>query len=120
MGELQMEGADVYMSTFSQLKQFPFFRQMSHWFYPFDRQFPDIVTIFGDNEEKRMSLLDIILNSDSFCNSDKYSFCFSLIQMPESQRELMIHQMNEQSSVSQEQLDEVHLEKREYQSPVYS
>ena len=40
MGELQMEGADVYMSTFSQLKQFPFFRQMSHWFYPFDRQFP--------------------------------------------------------------------------------
>lgn len=24
MGELQMEGADVYMSTFSQLKQFPF------------------------------------------------------------------------------------------------
>lgn len=25
MGELQMEGADVYMSTFSQLKQFPFF-----------------------------------------------------------------------------------------------
>lgn len=107
MGELQMEGADVYMSTFSQLKQFPFFRQMSHWFYPFDRQFPDIVTIFGDNEEKRMSLLDIILNSDSFCNSDKYSFCFSLIQMPESQRELMIHQMNEQSSVSQEQLEQI-------------
>lgn len=107
MGELQMEGADVYMSTFSQLKQFPFFRQMSHWFYPFDRQFPDIVTIFGDNEEKRMSLLDIILNSDSFCNSDKYSFCFSLIQMPESQRELMIHQMNEQSTVSQEQLEQI-------------
>lgn len=54
-----------------------------------------------------MSLLDIILNSDSFCNSDKYSFCFSLIQMPESQRELMIHQMNEQSSVSQEQLEQI-------------
>ena len=27
MSELQMEGADVYMSTFSQLKTFPFFRK---------------------------------------------------------------------------------------------
>lgn len=34
LGELQMSGADVYMSTFSQLKHFPFFRKISHWFYP--------------------------------------------------------------------------------------
>lgn len=107
MGELQMEGADVYMSTFSQLKQFPFFRQMSHWFYPFDRQFPDIVSMFGNDEKKGVSLLDVILNSNTFCSSDKYSFCFSLIQMPEPQKKMMIHQMNEQSSVSQEQMEQI-------------
>lgn len=36
MGELQMEGADVYMSTFSQLKHYPFFKEPHNWFYPFD------------------------------------------------------------------------------------
>lgn len=33
MNELQLEGADVYMSTFSQLKSYPFFREISNWFY---------------------------------------------------------------------------------------
>lgn len=107
IGELQMAGADVYMSTFSQLKHYPFFRQMSHWFYPFDRQYPGIVALTGQGEEKGLSLLNLLLNSDSFCNSDKYSFCFSLMQVPEAQRELMIHQMNEQSSISQEQLEQL-------------
>ena len=45
LGELQMSGADVYMSTFSQLKQFPFFRKISHWFYPFDPQYQDIAKL---------------------------------------------------------------------------
>lgn len=30
MNELQLEGADVYMSTFSQLKSYPFFRDISN------------------------------------------------------------------------------------------
>ena len=47
LGELQMSGADVYMSTFSQLKQFPFFRKISHWFYPFDPQYQDIAKIIS-------------------------------------------------------------------------
>lgn len=34
MNELQLEGADVYMSTFAQLKSYPFFREISNWFYP--------------------------------------------------------------------------------------
>ena len=36
MGEWQMAGADVYMSSFAQLKHYPFFHRMSNWFRPFD------------------------------------------------------------------------------------
>lgn len=56
LGELQMSGADVYMSTFSQLKQFPFFRKISHWFYPFDPQYQDIAKLsLGNDEQKNLS-----------------------------------------------------------------
>ena len=56
LGELQMSGADVYMSTFSQLKQFPFFRKISHWFYPFDPQYQDIAKLsLGNDEQKILS-----------------------------------------------------------------
>lgn len=46
LGALQSEGADTYMSAFSQLKSYPFFRQAAHWFYPFDRQQPDVAQVF--------------------------------------------------------------------------
>ena len=102
LGELQMSGADVYMSTFSQLKQFPFFRKISHWFYPFDPQYQDIAKLSLGNDEQKISLLNILMNSDVFCNSDKYSFCFTMLQMPESQRNLMQQQLNGQHEVSEE------------------
>lgn len=35
---LQMEGADVFHSTFSNLKNFPFFGELSNWFLLFDTQ----------------------------------------------------------------------------------
>ena len=38
MNELQLEGADVYMSTFAALKNYPFFREVHNWFYPFSKQ----------------------------------------------------------------------------------
>lgn len=107
MGELQMAGADVYMSTFSQLKQYPFFRQMSHWFYPFDRQYPGIAALTASNNEQNLNILNLLLSSDVFCNSDKYSFCFTLMQMPEGQRVLMMSQLGEQNAISQEQRDQL-------------
>jgi flavodoxin len=36
LNEMQLEGADVYMSTFSMLKNFSFFTELSNWFMPFD------------------------------------------------------------------------------------
>ncbi|MCD8166632.1 MAG: hypothetical protein LUE93_11270 [Bacteroides sp.] len=102
ISELQMEGADVYMNTFAQLKTFPFFREMSNWFYPFDIQHSAVVEAFGTTWKKRNIVLDTILQSDFFCNSDKYSFCFTMMQVPQAQRDMMEQQFRAQN----EALDE--------------
>lgn len=103
MGELQMEGADVYMSTFSQLKTFPFFREMSNWFYPFDKQHSEVINTFSTNSKKRDTFLNTIFQSGFFCNSDKYSFCFTMMQVHESQREMMEQQFESQNDALEEE-----------------
>ncbi len=84
--ELQLEGADVYMSTFSMLKSFAFFNEISHWFLPFDSKFSDVNSLF-DNAEN--SIVQAFTENNIMCNSDKYSFCLSMLQMPEAQRNMI-------------------------------
>lgn len=103
MSDLQMEGADVYMSTFAQLKTFPFFREMANWFYPFDPQQSAVVQTFSTSIKKRNILLDSIFQSGFFCNSDKYSFCFTIMQVPEAQREMMSQQFEAQNNAMNEE-----------------
>ncbi|MEG1545847.1 MAG: hypothetical protein RR371_01180, partial [Bacteroides sp.] len=61
MSELQMEGADVYMTMFSQLKTYPFFHNISNWFYPFDAQHSEVIQNFAPFEGKQNALLGSIL-----------------------------------------------------------
>lgn len=84
--ELQMEGADVYMSTFSILKNFPFFSEITNWFLPFDPMHSSVYDIF-ENTEK--SILTAFMMNNAMCNSDKYSFCLSVMQMPLAQRDML-------------------------------
>lgn len=94
--ELQMEGADVFHSTFANLKSFPFFSEMSNWFLPFDKNYSEITDLFPD--DKKDSILNIaIADSAHMCNSDKYSFSLSLLQIPSSQREMMMNRMGAES-----------------------
>jgi tetratricopeptide (TPR) repeat protein len=81
--ELQMEGADVYMSTFSMLKNFPFFNEFTNWFLPFDPENSAVNELFRTSD---VNLLSAFINNNLMCNSDKYSFCLSVLQMPEMQR----------------------------------
>lgn len=83
---LQLEGADVYMSTFAVLKNFPFFSETAHWFLPFDPEFSPIYELFSNKDQ---SLMSAFLNNSVICNSDKYSFSLSVMQMPATQREMM-------------------------------
>jgi len=110
LGELQMEGADTYMSTFSQLKSYPFFRKTAHWFYLFDRQTADIANFFIDEKIEKKSIISLLLDSPVFCNSDKYSFCLTLNSLPQSQRELLSSQIGEQNEMMQDSIDKLIVE----------
>ena len=111
LGELQMEGADTYMGTFAQLKNYHFFRQASHWFYPFDKQVPEIAEIFTPDKENTKSFINILLDSPVFCNSDKYSFCLALSSIPSSQRSMLTSEIGEQNEALRENMDKLATEK---------
>ena len=92
--ELQMEGADVFMSSFAMLKMFPFFNEFANWFMPFFPENPEIdfVVNRGDNVTDRF--VNAIALAPVLCNSDKYSFCFSLQNIPADNREFMAEGLN--------------------------
>ena len=104
LGELQREGADTYMSTFAMLKHYPFFREMAHWFYPFTTADPAVSQIFKDKGIKDHSILHMMLQSPAFCNSDKYSFCLALDEIPFQQMSMMKESIQGKEDFLNEQL----------------
>jgi len=89
---LQMEGADVYMSAFANLKHFDFFRNFQNWFVPFypdheavDAIYSDEVLGPGTNE-----LADALYKTPFICNSDKYSLLLNLKYLPAAQKTMML------------------------------
>ncbi len=105
--ELQMEGADVFLGSFALLKSFPFYSETGNWFMPFFPENPEIADIpdFGDNITKR--LIDALSSAPVLCNSDKYSFCFSLQNLPRENREFMARGINaEMEQLKELQKDE--------------
>ena len=96
MTELQMEGADVYMSTFSNLKNYPFFREIQNWFRVFSMDQPDVRNAFG-SEGVASAIGKSMLTSSVFCNSDKYSFALTFSQIPREQREMLSGQLTDEA-----------------------
>lgn len=96
MGEMQQAGADVYLSTFAQLKSYPFFHELPNWFCPFDTNHSSIVSMFGFDNQGENKLLNLLLHSGMFCHSDKYSLCFTMNMMPPEGREQLFTQLTEQ------------------------
>lgn len=66
MSELQLEGADVYMSTFAALKSYPFFREVQNWFYPFSKQHSSVLKALKKTGNKGNTVLDLILEAGIF------------------------------------------------------
>ena len=93
MSELQLEGADVYMSTFSNLKNYPFFREIHNWFRIFSLDQPDVVRSMGESFSKSV-IAKSMLSSGMFCNSDKYSFALTFSQIPKEQRDMIMGQVD--------------------------
>lgn len=98
MSNLQIEGMDVNMSTFAQLKHFPFFSLPHNWLMPFDWNHSSITHSLGTEPKQQNNILNMLLQSGMFCNSDKFSLCFLLSSMPESQRSMILHQFTDQGA----------------------
>ena len=88
--KMQMEGGDVFMSTFQLLKRFDFFNSMSNWFVPFHRDHPEISRSFSEKEEINTRLLESLEKAFYICNSDKYSFAINFRAIPDQQRTMIV------------------------------
>ncbi|MBL7906365.1 MAG: tetratricopeptide repeat protein [Bacteroidales bacterium] len=87
---MQMEGADVFLGAFSMLKNFPFFRELHHWFMPFYREnFAVVTALKNEDSSFREIVLKGVENSPYMCNSDKFSFILNLSFLPQQQKEMM-------------------------------
>lgn len=89
---LQMEGADVYMSAFANLKHFDFFRNFQNWFVPFYPDHEAVDVIYSDEVlgPGTNELADALYKTPFICNSDKYSLLLNLKYLPAAQKTMML------------------------------
>lgn len=93
LAELEAAGADIYYSTFSTLKRYPFFNNAANWLYPFEENHPGIPKQIRKTGLK--GIANALLKSDVLCDSDKYSFCMLTTQMTDEQVNMIISQLPE-------------------------
>lgn len=100
--DMQLEGIDVYMSTFSGQKFYPFFHEITNWFLPFYSSHTSLNELFENKPSDGVSILDAVLKSGYLCSSDKYSFCFNILQIPSSYRNSMATSLGADSEMYEE------------------
>ena len=90
MSQMQMEGNDLFMGTFSMLKHFDFFNETANWFVPFYRENKAMQAVLPKEEEfVSEAFLDGLENAFYMCDSDKYSFGFNIVNLPAEQRKFI-------------------------------
>ena len=89
--KLQEEGADVMLFSFVNLKHFPFFNELSNWFLPFSKD----VSFLSEGNIVIKSL-DLMTQVGMMCNSDLYSFFFSMKSIHDEGRGPMIEKLEGQ------------------------
>lgn len=101
--EIQLDGGDVMMMAFSNLKTFPFFNNVANWFLPF---FSHHSEIMNDNVDGLEGFSEILDMEGVMCDSDKYSFALSLNRMPPEQKKIMSQRMGMEMSQLKEIMEE--------------
>ncbi len=96
ISKLQMEGSDVFMGAFSQLKSFPFFNTIVNWFLPFHEKSPQAREMLKNETFDVNEFVESLSKSPFLCNSDKYSFCLNMALIPASQKKMMTSMMFEE------------------------
>lgn len=87
--ELQKEGADTYYVTFKQLRNSRFFLHAPHFFYPFDLHNSWLGRALPYYTVEKGSLLDNMLSTSVFCDSDKYAFALSIGSVSPAERQAL-------------------------------
>lgn len=103
MQEIQADGGDVFMASFSRMKQFPFFSEISNWFLPFYENYSAVAEI--DNIEGTIGYM--LSKMPILCDSDKFSIVMSFGAVPSSNREAFVNALNMQSEQMREALSQV-------------
>ncbi len=79
--EMRQANLDIQYPNFSRMKNFPFFMNAAHWFYPFSTSVPAVRELLeGDPSPKNHISLSII-RQNKFCSSDCYSFMIMTSRM---------------------------------------
>lgn len=85
LNELQLEGSDVLLSTFSSLKVYPFFNKLSNWIRPFTIENSEIYPFLKEDEK----ISEMLNNSVFMCSSDRYSLSLTISQFHNQNRDMM-------------------------------
>lgn len=104
----QMEGADVFMSAFKSLKQFPFFNTAANWFLPFYSTQPLLVKVLSGELEtfRKGDLITKLAETTMLCNSDKYSLLLSIPLIDNQQKDMMTAMYNKELDQMKELRDD--------------
>lgn len=95
LSKMSMEGGDLYMSTFQNLKGFTFFHDLENWFKPFDTHQPCVNKLKDMGDKTSDTILSILKNTVYLCDNDKYSLVHLLPKMPPQQFDMMKAQLDQ-------------------------
>lgn len=117
--KMQMEGADVFMGTFSMLKNFPFFQRISNWLVPYYPSHPELKNL-SEAPPELSRLLDSLQHAFYICNSDKYSFVLNFLNLPEQQQSMIVgHFESELDQMKELASEEMLLNQNGSSGPIY-
>ncbi len=114
--QMQIEGADVFMSAFSKLKHFPFFNTITNWFLPFYKENEHIKNSLSSDKIDLGPFVEKLEDSHYMCNSDKYSFCLNLQFIPDTHKDNMMELFNAEMDNIGEIAEQENMLKPEIQS----
>lgn len=124
--QMGREGSDINLSTFAQMKAYPFFNDFENWLLPFDAEHDSVKDLFAtmpnpsigsetDMDVTDNSLSKLLSLTNFLCDSDKYSFCFNLQMIPSDYRKSMV----EQIKMGDEQISDIQKPSSELISNLY-
>lgn len=121
MKDMQKKGSDIYFGSFRAMKNFPFFNFIQNWFMPFYTEHSslrDAIQRLGSE-----NYIKVITQKGAFCDSDKYSFSFTLAevfrQLPENLKEMVTAESMMGPFAINEDAQNVNIIRREYIQDLY-